>query len=165
MTEVYKNVTEDEDSLKDRFLTFITDKETYGIEIKHVTEIVGIQTITAMPETPDYIIGVINLRGRIIPVVDVRVRFNKPTKDYNDRTCVIVIAFGDVSYGLIVDSVSEVIKISDEDIVDKLDIRSKGSRGYISGIGKSGSQLVLLLDCQRLLSSEELNIISEQMCG
>ena len=81
----------EEDTQKGRFLTFSLDKESYGIEIKYVTEIIGLQEITEVPELPDYIKGIINLRGKIIPVMDIRLRFKKSEKEYNDRTCVIVL--------------------------------------------------------------------------
>ena len=83
--------TQAEDTMKDRYLTFEIGGESYGIDIKYVREIVGLQPITPVPELPDYIRGIINLRGKIIPVVDVRLRFRKPFKEYTDRTCVIVI--------------------------------------------------------------------------
>ena len=92
-----------------------------------------------MPELPDYIRGIINLRGKIIPVMDVRLRFRKPFREYNDRTCVIVVDIGDISIGLIVDSVSEVMSIRDEDIVLPKELKAAQNR-YIKGIGKVGTQ-------------------------
>jgi len=90
MTEMSKAV-KTENTQKDKYLTFLLGEETYAIEIKYVTEIIGIQPITQVPELPSYIKGIINLRGRIIPVMDVRLRFKKPPVEYNDRTCIIVI--------------------------------------------------------------------------
>jgi len=88
MAEVLEdNHVMEEDTQKDRFLTFQLGKESYGIEIRHVTEIIGIQPITEVPEMPEYIKGIINLRGKIIPVMDVRLRFKKEPREYNDRTC------------------------------------------------------------------------------
>ena len=107
----------DEDTQKNRFLTFMVDSESYGLEISVVTEIIGIQEITKIPETPDYIKGVINLRGRVIPVMDVRLRFRKPPLEYDDRTCIVVVDMKNLSVGLIVDSVSEVLTIQEGDIV------------------------------------------------
>lgn len=95
----------EEDTLKGRYLIFTLDKETYGVEIKYVTEIIGIQTITEIPELPEYVKGIINLRGKIIPVMDVRLRFKKEPKEYNDRTCIIVLDIRDLTIGLIVDRV------------------------------------------------------------
>jgi purine-binding chemotaxis protein CheW len=151
-----------EDTQKGKFLTFNMGNEMYGIEIRHVTEIVGIQHITEVPELPEYIRGIINLRGKIIPVMDVRLRFKKPFREYNDRTCVIVIDINDSSVGLIVDSVSEVINIPEDDIVPPPEI-NKGYARYIKGIGKVGNEAKLLLDCQMLLTQDELEDLSEAM--
>jgi len=150
---------QEEDTQKDKFLTFILGKEYYGIEIKHVTEIIGIQPITEVPELPEYIRGIVNLRGKIIPVMDVRLRFKKDFKDYNDRTCIIVVDIKDVSIGLIVDSVSEVISIPDTEIVAPPDISKIGNK-YIKGIGKVGNDVKLILDCNKLLNDEEIDNMS-----
>ena len=91
MEEILEQDIMEEDNLGDRYLTFQLDEEIYGIDLKYVKEIVGMQAITAIPDTPDYIRGIINLRGKIIPVMDVRLRFKKPPVEYNDRTCIIVI--------------------------------------------------------------------------
>lgn len=108
-----------------------------------------------MPELPDYIKGIINLRGKIIPVLDVRLRFKKESKEYNDRTCIIVIDIGDISVGLIVDSVAEVIAITENDIVPPPDENTGFHNKYIKGIGKVGDEVKLILDCSRLLSDED----------
>ncbi|WP_043930511.1 chemotaxis protein CheW [Bacillus sp. EB01] len=147
-----------EDSLADKFLTFNLENEFYGIDIRHVIEIIGIQQITEVPEMPEYIRGIINLRGKIIPVMDVRVRFKKQPKEYNDRTCIIVIEVHEVSVGLIVDSVSEVLTISPENIVLPPDI-SQGVNRYVKGIGKVGDDVKLLLNCDTLLHED----IAEQI--
>jgi purine-binding chemotaxis protein CheW len=162
MAEISEQVlNEEEDTLDGRFLTFQLGNEAYGIEIRYVTEIIGIQTITEVPELPEYIRGIINLRGKIIPVMDVRLRFKKSFREYNDRTCVIVIDINNESIGLIVDSVSEVISIPETEIVAPPELSKDGNR-YIKGVGKVGSDVKLLLDCEKLLSdddSERLNDI------
>lgn len=157
MTEaVQAKITEQqEDTQKDKFLTFKLCDESYGIEIKCVTEIIGIQPITEVPQMPGYIKGIINLRGKIIPVMDVRIRFNKPSIGYNDRTCIIVIDVADISIGLIVDMVSEVISIPDSDVVLPPDISSTGNK-FIKGIGKVGSDVKLILDADKLISSDDI---------
>src|SRR3990172_5823963 len=99
----------DEDTQEGKYLTFTMGKEEYGIEIHNVTEIIGIQSITDLPDTPDFVKGVINLRGKVIPVLDVRLRFKMEEKAYNDRTCIIVVNIRNMSVGLIVDTVSEVL--------------------------------------------------------
>lgn len=146
---------EEEDTQKGKYLTFSIGNEFYGIEIKHVTEIIGIQPVTEIPELPDHIKGIINLRGKIIPVMDVRLRFKKPPREYNDRTCVIVIDIKDVSVGLIVDSVSEVLSINEEDIVSPPNVKKDGNK-YIKAIGKVGDEIKLILDCDKLLSDDEI---------
>ncbi len=149
-------IEEEEDTQKGRFLTFQIHSEVYGIEIKYVTEIIGIQPITQVPELPNYIKGIINLRGKIIPVMDVRLRFRKEGVEYTDRTCVIVVDIGLISIGLIVDRVSEVLSIPDEEIVPPPDVRQGGNK-YIKGIGKVGEEVKLLLDCDKLLNEQEVD--------
>lgn len=150
-----KTMEMEEDTQKGRFLTFSLDAEVYGIEIRYVTEIIGIQAITQIPELPDYVKGIINLRGKIIPVMDVRLRFKKEPRAYNDRTCVIVIDIQEISIGLIVDSVAEVITIPEENMVEPPQMSKGISNRYIKKIGKMGNDVKLLLDCEKLLSEDE----------
>ncbi len=154
---------EENDILNGRFLTFAIDREMYGIEIRYVTEIIGLQTITVMPEMPDYMKGIVNLRGRIIPVMDVRLCFKMPGKEYTDTTCIIVIQLDDVSIGLIVDCISEVIKIQEADILDVPDISTRCNRGYVKNIGKQGGNIIQLLNCEKLLIEKEFETISERI--
>ena len=164
MAEVLENILEvEEDTQKGRFLTFSLGKESYGIEIKYVTEIIGIQAITEIPELPEYIKGIINLRGKIIPVMDVRLRFKKEPRGYNDRTCVIVIDIKEVSIGLIVDTVSEVLSIPEQDIVEPPQMNKGFNNRYISRIGKVGNDVKLLLDCEKLLTEDELEDLSQTL--
>ncbi|NTV78565.1 MAG: purine-binding chemotaxis protein CheW [Clostridiales bacterium] len=153
--EMDEFLEEEEDTQSGRFLTFQINSEVYGIEIRYVTEIIGIQPITEVPELSEYMKGIINLRGKIIPVMDVRLRFKKNTVEYNDRTCVIVIDIGTISIGLIVDNVSEVLSIPEEEIVLPPDIKSGGNK-FIKGIGKVGNEVKLLLDCEKLISEQEI---------
>lgn len=159
MTDNVENITlEEEDTQKGKYLTFSLGSEFYGIEIKYVTEIIGLQPITEIPELPEYIKGIINLRGKIIPVMDVRLRFKKSFKEYYDRTCVIVIDIKDVSVGLIVDSVSDVLSIDDEQIVPPPHM-SQGGNKYIKAIGKVGNEVKLILDCNKLLNDDDIEIL------
>ena len=112
-----KNLMEEEDTQKDKYLTFSLGDEVYGIDIRVVIEIIGIQKITNVPEVPDYVRGIINLRGKIIPVVDMRLRFRREYREYTDRTCVIVVEINGVLIGLIVDGVSEVLDIAEKNVV------------------------------------------------
>ena len=162
MSEIIDNTMDmEEDTQKGRFLTFVLGKETYGIEIKYVTEIIGIQAITEIPELPEYVKGIINLRGKIIPVMDVRLRFKKEPREYNDRTCVIVIDINEISIGLIVDSVSEVLSIPEHGIVEPPKMNTGFNNRYIKNIGKVGNEVKLLLDCEKLLTEDELEDLSE----
>ncbi|MHB8072234.1 chemotaxis protein CheW [Desulfosporosinus fructosivorans] len=144
-----------EDTQKGKFFTFSLGTEFYGIEIKYVTEIIGLQPITEIPEMPEYIKGIINLRGKIIPLMDVRLRFKKPFREYNDRTCIVVIEIRGITIGLIVDSVSEVISIQDEEIVAPPNLNKEGNK-YIKGIGKVGNDVKLLLDSDKLLNDVDV---------
>jgi len=162
MAEILDETIEtSEDTQKGKFLTFSVGREAYGIEIKFVTEIIGIQEITEVPELPDYVKGIINLRGKIIPVIDVRLRFRKEPKQYNDRTCIVVINIKETTVGLIVDNVAEVINIDDSNIVPPPQIKAGFHNRYVRGIGKVGNEVKLLLDCDKLLNDEELDKITE----
>lgn len=164
MTELIENTMEmEEDTQKGRFLTFSLGKESYGIEIKYVTEIIGIQAITEIPELPEYVKGIINLRGKIIPVMDIRLRFKKEPREYNDRTCVIVVDLKDISVGLIVDTVSEVLSIPEEGIVEPPKMNKGLNNRYIKNIGKVGNDVKLLLDCEKLLTEDELEDLNEAL--
>lgn len=163
MTDAQVNMLEAEDTQKGRYLIFSIDNESYGIGIQYVTEIIGIQAITEVPELPDYVKGITNLRGKIIPVMDVRLRFKKKAKEYNDRTCIIVVDMMDMSVGLIVDSVSEVITINESDISDLPSMNQVHQNHYVKSIGKIGNDVRLLLDCEKLLTDEDMNQINEMM--
>ncbi|MDR1134985.1 MAG: chemotaxis protein CheW [Clostridiales Family XIII bacterium] len=154
MADVFESAVGGEDTLQGRFLTFTLGDEIYGLAIKYVVEIIGIQSITVVPEVPHYIKGIINLRGKIIPVIDVRLKFAKDAAEYNDRTCIIVIEIGDVSVGLIVDNVDEVLTIEDHNIAAPPANRMGFDNRYIMGIGKIGNSVQLLLDCEKLIKSD-----------
>ncbi len=150
-----------EDTQHGRYLTFNVGDEVYGIEIEYVTEIIGMQQVTKIPEIADYIKGIINLRGKIIPVIDVRLKFKKDAIEYDDRTCIIVVDTQEIIVGLIVDQVSEVMTIDDQSVAkppsSKTGIRNK----YIKGIGKIEGDVKLLLDCKKLFDEEETQTIGE----
>jgi len=148
----------EEDTMKGKYLIFYLGKEQYGIEIRYITEIIGIQPITEIPNMPDYIKGVTNLRGKIIPVMDARLLFKMASREYDPRTCIIVLDINDDSIGLIVDKVSEVVSIADEDIATPPDMNRSGNK-YIKGIGKSGGDVKLLLDCLKMIDEDEMEFI------
>ncbi|MGI5891268.1 MAG: chemotaxis protein CheW [Bacillota bacterium] len=144
----------EEDTQKGKFLTFQLEKESYGVEVRYVTEIIGLQSITPMPDLPCYIKGIINLRGRIIPVMDVRLRFNMLSKEYDDRTCIIVTDINENPLGLIVDQVTEVVNIGDEDLVPPPNFHQSSQNKFLKSIGKKGSEVKLILDCDKLLADD-----------
>lgn len=146
----------DEDTLLGKFLTFHLAKEDYGIEIRHVTEIIGIQKITEVPDMPDYVRGVINLRGKVIPVMDVRARFHMPARAYDERTCIVVVNIDDNSVGLVVDQVSEVADIAQEQIEPPPSSGQGNARHFIQGMGKIGDEVKILLNVQQIIDDSLL---------
>lgn len=143
---------EAEDTQKDKFLTFFLADEDYGIAIRHVIEIIGIQKITEVPDMPSFVKGVINLRGKVIPVMDVRARFHLPSQEYDERTCIIVVNVDDQSTGLIVDRVCEVADIPAANVEAAPGSGKGAADSYIMGLGKVGDRVKILLDARRLLA-------------
>jgi purine-binding chemotaxis protein CheW len=154
------DIDEEEDTLKDRYLTFRLGEEDYGIEIQYVTEIVGILKISVVPDMPEFIRGVINLRGKVIPVMGVRERFHMPHRDYDERTCVIVVRMGETSVGLLVDTVKEVIDIPAANVSEPPRVARAESARYFRGIGRVGEEVKILIDVDKLLHEEEQSLIS-----
>jgi purine-binding chemotaxis protein CheW len=150
----------DADLMVGKHLTFSLGNEEYAIEIKHVTEIIGIQKITHLPDLPEFLMGVINLRGKVIPVIDVRRRFGFEPRAYDERTCINVVRINDVTVGLIVDSVSEVLDIPAEQIDPAPEVRSKSGRHYIQGLGKIGENVKIILDLDHFLFADELEAVA-----
>ncbi len=150
-----------EDSLKDKYLTFDIEEESFAIPIKFVNQIIGIQKISNMPDTPDYVKGVVNLRGNVIPVIDARLRFGMSETEYNDRTCIIILIIEDELYGLVVDKVSEVVYIKDENVTPPLNKKITKGNKYIAGIGKVGDQVKIIISPSEILSEEVFNMLKE----
>jgi purine-binding chemotaxis protein CheW len=151
---------EEEDSQRGRYLTFTLDKDVFGISIRFVTEIIGVQSITRVPETPDFIKGIINLRGKIIPIVDVRLKFGKPEAAYTERTCIIVTEANDMTVGLVVDKVDDVLTIPDESLAAAPDGGLGFDVMYIEGVGNIGDNVLLLLDLEKFLRPDEASAAS-----
>lgn len=148
---------EEGNSQENKYLLFHIGDEMYGIGIMHVTDIIELQKITSVPDMPEYIKGVINLRGKVIPVMDLRLRFAMPARDYDDRTCIIIIQVNEISVGLIVDTVSEVRDILKEDIDPPPAFRSSSSaERYISGLGKVEGEVRILLDVDKILQRGDM---------
>lgn len=145
------------DTQRNKYVTFKSGNEFFGLKIEYVNEIIVYQEVTEVPETEDYIKGLINLRGKIIPVIDVRLRFKQEPFDYNDRTCIIVINYKDTVVGLIVEKIAEVVEIPEDQILPSPTMgREKGQNKYVYAIGKVGDQVKLLLDPEKLLKEEDL---------
>lgn len=151
---------------KQKYVTFMSGKEYFGLKIEYVNEIIVLQEITEIPETEDYIKGLINLRGKIIPVIDVRLRFRQKPFDYTDRTCIIVINVENTVVGLIVEKIAEVVEISEENLLPSPTIakqdKSQKDR-YVYAIGKVGNSVKLLLDPKKLLHDDM--VVLEQVSG
>lgn len=162
MAEEIKEELE-EDSQKGKFMTFRTGKEFFGINISYVNEIIMMQPITAIPETEDYIKGLINLRGKIIPVIDVRIRFKMEPLEYTDRTCIIVINVKNTVIGLIVEQIAEVDTISEDDIVPppSLGHREHEHNKYVYGLARTGETVKLLIDPEKLIRDEDLEAFED----
>lgn len=146
-----------------KYLTFSLDQEEYGIGILKVKEIIGMMRITPVPQTPEYVKGVVNLRGKVIPVIDLRVRFGMAAVSYTERTCIIVVEIasstGKLHIGTVVDSVSEVINIKGCDIEDTPAFGTALNTDYILGMAKAGGNVKILLDIDKVLSAEEIVIL------
>ena len=143
-----------------KYLTFFLAGEEYGLEIMKVSEIIGMQNITRIPRTPDFIRGVINLRGRVIPITDLRRKFGMPS-DAAAESCVIVVQVSGVQTGLVVDRVSDVIAIAESDIEDSPAFSAGVRSDLLLGIGKAANKVKLLLNIERVLSADELMAVGE----
>ena len=165
MTNLLQEIVEiEEDTQKDKYLIFSIGKESYGIDIKYVIEIIGIEPITEVPQLENYIKGVINLRRKIIPVMDVRLKFKKEEKEYDDRTCIIVVEIEGICIGLIIDRVLEVVNIDENNISPppKTSSNKDNANKYIKGIGKMQNEVRLLIDCHKLLEDDEIEELKNE---
>lgn len=139
-----------------QFLTFNLGEELYGVDILRVQEIKGYTAVTKIPNTPSYIKGVLNLRGTIVPIVELRTKFGMPTIEYTMFTVIIVVVVKEKVMGLVVDAVSDVLDIDKKDIQAPPNFGARINVSFMNGIGKSGDKLVTLLDIDRMLSGEDL---------
>ena len=143
-------------SLEGKYLTFVLNKEEYGLEILKVREIIGVMDITPVPQTPPFVKGIINLRGKVIPVVDLRLKFTMPEIEYTKETCIIVVDLVSRLMGIIVDTVSEVLDITAKDIEPTPSLGSDIKTDFILGMGKIKGKVKILLDINRVLTFDEL---------
>jgi purine-binding chemotaxis protein CheW len=137
-------------------LTFQLGAEEYGIEILKVQEIRGYAGVTPIPNTPAYILGVMNLRGTVIPVVDLRTRFAMPNQEYNKFTVIVVVTVRDKVIGLVVDAVSDVLDVLPSQVRERPDLGARADMRFIGGVATIGEKLVVLLDIERLLSEDDI---------
>lgn len=151
----------DTSEMDGKYLTFWTDKQLFAVPIADVVQIVGVQTITAIPEFPSYAKGIINLRGSIIPIIDVRIRFGKPEIDYDEHTCIIVTSIEDKLIGFIVESVDEVTYIEDDEISEPPRVSGDFNNEYLVGVGKHEGKVILLLDTRKILTGDQLQSINQ----
>lgn len=147
--------------LAGKYLTFHLYSEEYGIEILKVREIIGIQEITCVPKVPKFVKGVINLRGRIIPIIDLRLKFGLPEEEYDKETCIIVVAVDEITVGVIVDTVSEVIHVTTEDVEEPPPLGGDTSMEFILGMAKIKERVVILMSVECFLSDEEVKILGD----
>jgi purine-binding chemotaxis protein CheW len=148
-----------------KYLTFTLSDEEYGIGILKIKEIIGMMPITTVPQTPEFVKGVINLRGKVIPVIDLRLRFGMESMDYTDRTCIIVVeiqgTIETVQIGIVVDSVSEVLNIKREEVEDTPTFGARLNTDYILGMAKMEGGVKILLDIDRVLKAEEVELLEK----
>jgi purine-binding chemotaxis protein CheW len=148
-----------------KYLTFSLEEEEYGIGILKVKEIIGMMPVTSVPRTPAFVKGVINLRGKVIPVIDLRLKFNMASIDYSERTCIIVVEIdaesGTILIGIVVDAVSEVLNIKSDEIEETPAFGVSLNTEYILGMAKMEGGVKILLNIDRVLSSEEINLLEQ----
>lgn len=144
-----------------KYLTFVLLEEEYGLEIQKIREITVLMEITTVPKTPDFIKGVVNLRGKVIPVIDLRLKFGMPSADYTKENCIIVMNLASLHIGIIVDSVSEVLFIKEIEIEPPPSFGKSIDASFIFGLGKVKAKAIILLDIDKVLSSEELGLVTE----
>lgn len=154
MEENIVDVRKADDDLNGRFLTFYIGETVYGIELQHVIEIIQVEPITPVPNVPTYIKGIINLRGKIVPVIDVRLKFHQMEIEYDEKTCIIVVTIEGMQVGLIVDSVSEVATVQPSNLAAPPEFGSSTGSQYLSSIAKTESRVILIIDCGKFFASD-----------
>lgn len=147
-----------------KYLTFFLAGEEYGLEILKVSEIIGMQAITRVPRTPDFVRGVINLRGKVIPITDLRIKFGMDSSS-TEESCIIVVQMRDVQTGIVVDRVSEVVALAESEIADSPEFGAGVETDLLLGIGKTGDRVKLLLDIDKVLAASEVTMLAEAIGG
>ncbi len=148
--------------LDGKYLTFLLAEEEYGLEILKIIEIIGMLDVTKVPQTPDFVEGVVNLRGKVIPVIDLRSKFGLQRTEYNEQTCIIVVDVG-MLMGIIVDTVQEVHDIAADDIDPAPSLGAAVDTSFILGMGKIKDRVTILLDIERVLTTDDLVVACAQL--
>jgi len=163
-TAVHKSSNKKEGAVQEvkQYVTFMIANESYGIPVLKVQEIIGMTEIVHVPNSPDFIKGVINLRGSVVSVVDMRKRFHMDEREYDMFTVIIIVEIKDMPVGMIVDSVSDVVDISETDIQNTPHLTAKIDTDFIAGIGQINDKLVIILDIERIFSAEEIKRIEKE---
>lgn len=149
------------DTMHGKYLVFYLDEQEFAIAIKYVVDIINIQPITRMPNVPDFVRGITNLRGKVIPIIDVRIRFGKGLKEYNDRTCIIVVELGDMQVGLVIDQVSEVITLEDGQISPPPAFNQTPEARFVMGIARTDNGVKLLLDAKMVINDDVMDFSAD----
>ena len=155
----------DGDVATDEFLTFALGEEEYGVDTLKVQEIRGYEAVTRLPDAPDYIKGVINLRGTIVPVIDMRIKFNLDKVEYDAMTVMIVLNVADRVVGIVVDGVSDVIRLGGAQIREVPELGAAIDRKFLTGIGTLDERMLILLDIERLMTSAEMGLVTEALAA
>ena len=142
-------------------LVFKLGSEEYGVDILKVQEIRGYEKVTPIPRSPDYLKGVVNLRGTIVPVIDLRVKFGMPDPTYDSLTVVIVLRIGSRTIGAVVDAVSDVVRLAENEIREAPKLGAMVDSSYLAGVATQGERMILALDIEKLLSAAEMNLLGE----
>ncbi len=149
-------------NVDNQYVTFMIEDEVYGVDVQKVHEIIGMTRITKVPNSMIFMKGMIDLRGRVVPVVDMRLKFNMEEKEYNEMTVILIVEVMSKLIGMVVDTVSDVIGLKEEDIQETPHFSTKIDTDYIRGIGRSDDKLIIILDVDRILTSEELEKIEAE---
>ncbi|MCD6397462.1 MAG: purine-binding chemotaxis protein CheW [Spirochaetaceae bacterium] len=167
MSDIDLMVEDDElDQQAEKYLLFELGNEEYCIDIARITAIEELPQITAIPDMPNFVKGVINLRGKVIPAVDLRLRFGMEEREYDDRTCIVIVSVDESTIGFIVDNVSEVHEIGKEDIGPPPSFKNtSGKEQYIAGLAKKGDEVKIILDVEKIISNENRAILEQSKNG
>jgi purine-binding chemotaxis protein CheW len=158
---MFNNEEETVDVEFEKYLTFLTDKRTFAFPITDVIEIIEVTEPTPVPEFPEYVKGIINTKGRVIPVIDIRLRFGIKEIEYTDRTCIIVVSISGVEIGFIVDTVVAVIELNEEMIAPPPVVTTDRVTRYIIGVAKYEKELIVILNAKKILDDKGFNIVAE----